>query len=172
MGSNRKRIRMNKRAFLFFSKWMRSESFKGEATLFVAGFCSLEYLFVSRNQKSTQIIPKAPLIRNSMRQLVWLKMKAQRGTATTAPIAEPPMAIPFAMACLWLGIHSITAFIAPGKHPPSPTPSKKRNAPKWNVFVERACKAVAKDQNPTENASPRRLPYLSINTPPSVNMIA
>src|SRR6266536_1857207 len=50
------------------------------------------------------------------------------GGAITAPTAVPPLMIPIAVARSLAGNHSVTARVAAGKPPPSPTPRSSRLA--------------------------------------------
>jgi hypothetical protein len=65
-------------------------------------------------------------VKNAQRQFAEMTTIAMSGGATTAPIAVPALMIPMAVDRSDAGNHSATAFVAAGKPPPSPTPSKNR----------------------------------------------
>src|SRR5690554_3077269 len=69
---------------------------------------------------STQTNPNRPGRIKAHLQPYCPAMSMVSGGATTAPIAEPPMAIPLAKALSFLPNHSYTVLAAPGKQPPSP----------------------------------------------------
>src|SRR5690606_4221458 len=89
------------------------------------------FLHGIESHTATHRIPTNPGITNPPRQPKYPDIQTVSGGATTAPMADPPMAIPLASARSFSSNHSYTALAAPGKHPPSPSPSKKRYTTNW-----------------------------------------
>src|SRR5436190_15011320 len=76
--------------------------------------------------QTAQARPAAPHATNTHRQLACSRIAAIAGGAMTAPTAVPALTSPMAVERSATGNHSAIAFVAAGKPPPSPMPSRKR----------------------------------------------
>ena len=83
------------------------------------------------------------------------------GKATIPPMAAPELKSPWANARSLVGNHSAFPFAAPGQLPASATPNIDRKILRLTTPLAKACKAVAIDQKPIDNANPIRVPTLS-----------
>src|SRR5262245_47642320 len=102
--------------------------------------------------------PAAPHAMKTQRQLLNVMIAAMAGGATTAPIAVPALMRPIAVDRSLTGNHSATTFVAAGKPPPSPAPSRKRLVASIQTLVASAWLAQAIDQKTMMTKNPRRVP--------------
>jgi hypothetical protein len=92
--------------------------------------------------------------------------------AMTAPVAEPVFQTPVAKARSFGSNHSRVALVEPGQLPASPSPRKKRQAPKEKTPRAAAVAIPASDQIVTVSAIPSRVPIRSMTQPEPVCAIA
>src|SRR5437773_1506527 len=95
----------------------------------------------SLNHQAVQTSPDPPMMKNTQRQDAsssqWTCRitAAMNGGATTPPTAVPALMMPMAVERSLTGNHSMTARVAAGKPPPSPTPNSSRLAASIMTFA-------------------------------------
>src|SRR5256886_12609512 len=82
-----------------------------------------------------------------------------------SPVFVPALKMPVASARSFLGNHSATALMAPGKFADSATPSRARAAENRAVVRANACAMAARLHATTAAANPRRTPIRSNSRP-------
>ncbi len=90
----------------------------------------------------------------------------------TAPMLDPlsKMATLSPRSCA--GNHSATVLLAPGQLNPSPIPSMKRKTASENTEPAKECSMLEADHQIIASVSPRRVPMMSMITPPTSHIPA
>src|SRR5437867_1281558 len=96
-------------------------------------------------------------------------IQGTRRGVTIAPVFVPALKMPVASARSFLGNHSATALMAPGKFADSATPSRARAAENRPVVRANACAMAARLHATTAGANPRRTPIRSNSRPAARN---
>ena len=122
-------------------------------------------------QKMSQNIPRMPIERNAICQLVCVAIHTTT-PETITPTLVPELNRPVASARSFCGNHMATALIEAGKLAASARPSTKRTIMKPATVATRPCAAAATDQRISAPASARFTPNLSTKKPISEGNMA